>query len=273
MPVFFIFIPKYVNMDIVIIGSGNVATHLGKALKSTHNIVTVFSRNIEKASELADMVGAKAVNNLKDIPANADFYIISVKDDAIKNIVNLTDKVNGIVMHTAGSISIDELNHFSSYGVFYPFQTFTKNKEVNFNNIPVLIEGNTDETRKKIHDLALSISEKVYNVSSEQRLMLHISAVFACNFVNHFYHIAETILKKADLPFDLLIPLITETADKVQSTSPFLAQTGPASRNDQDTIQKHLDVLHRLNEKRAENIYREISEDISEIHKDSNQKK
>ena len=260
-------------MDIVIIGSGNVATHLTEALNSKHNIVSVYSRKKENAGQLAEKFKANATDNIQDIPSDADFYIISVKDDAISEITALMPKVDGIVAHTAGSVPMDILNKFRSYGVLYPFQTFSKDKAINFRDVPVLIEGNTEETTKKLTDLAESLTKKVFEVSSEQRLVLHLTAVFSCNFVNHFYHIAENILQKADLPFELLLPLIDETAKKVRVKRPFDAQTGPAVRNDTQTIEKHIDILLKLNEKKTASLYREISDHIIETHKRDKRKK
>ncbi len=254
-------------MDIVIIGSGNVAIHLAEALNSQHNIVSVYSRKQENAAQLAGKFKANATDNIQDIPSYADFYIISVKDDAISEITALMPRVEGIVAHTAGSVPMDVLSRFRSYGVLYPFQTFSKNKTINFRDVPVLIEGNTEETTKNLTDLAESLTEKVFNINSDQRLLLHLAAVFSCNFVNHFYHIADSIFQKADLPFDLLLPLIDETAQKVRVKRPFDAQTGPAVRNDTQTIEKHIDILLKLNEKKTASLYREISDNIIETHK------
>jgi predicted short-subunit dehydrogenase-like oxidoreductase (DUF2520 family) len=253
-------------MDIALIGSGNVATHLALALIKHHNIVTVYSRTLENAQILADRINSTATDSIKDLPSEADIYIIAVKDDAIKRITDELSGFKGVIVHTAGSISIDILKSFPKHGVFYPFQTFSKNKEVDPNNIPVLIESNNRDTLQVLRELATSITGNVYEVNSEQRLMLHISAVFACNFVNHFYFVAETILSKAGLPFNLLLPLIDETAHKVHTSSPFTAQTGPASRNDNNTVKKHLKILQGLGEHDLAELYDRISKDITELH-------
>ena len=251
-------------MNIVIIGSGNVATHLAQALKNRHSTVSVYSRNMENALSLAKKTGSKATDNINDLPRDADFYIISVKDDAISDIAALLPDTEGTVVHTAGSVPIGILNRFKNHGVFYPFQTFSKDKPLDFKGVPVLIEGNSEETEEKIYDLAKSVTDNVYKITSEQRLLLHISAVFACNFVNYFYNIADTILQKAGLPFDLLLPLIDETAKKIHTNRPVEVQTGPASRNDSETMKKHLDLLMKLNEKKTASLYREISKQILE---------
>ncbi len=260
-------------MKIVILGSGNVATHLALALSKQHKILTVYSRKLKNAEKLANRITAKATNKIIEVNDSADIYIIAVKDDAIENVINELPGVKGIVTHTAGSVSIEILKRFPNHGVFYPFQTFTKNKDLDFSNVPVLIEGNNKITTQKIIELAGSVTGKVYNVNSGQRLKLHISAVFACNFVNHFYHIAETILKEADLPFELLLPLIDETAQKVHISPPFEAQTGPASRNDQNTIRKHLEILKSLGADSVADIYSRLSKEIMELHRFDKQKK
>ena len=253
-------------MDIVIIGSGNVATHLATALNEHHNIVSVYSRTIKNAEILAGKINSKATDNLKELPSKADVYIISVKDDAVSRIYEELPDLKGIIVHTAGSIPIDVLKKHPEHGVFYPFQTFSKNKALDFSSIPVLIEANNSETLQSLKDLASSITGKIYEVSSTQRLMLHISAVFACNFVNHFYFIAESILIKAGLPFELLLPLIDETAHKVHASSPSAVQTGPASRNDKNTVQKHLKILQNLGENDLAELYERISKEITELH-------
>ncbi len=260
-------------MNIVILGSGNVATHLALTLSRQHNILTIYSRNPNNAEQLAHKIKTKATDKIIEIPAIADIYIIAVKDDAIRSVVDELPQLNGVVVHTTGSISIEALNKFSDHGVFYPFQTFSKDKELDLSKVPILIEGNNEETLLKLNDLAGSVTNKVYTVNTGQRLMLHISAVFACNFVNYFYHIAETILKEADLPFELLLPLIDETAKKVHTTSPLQAQTGPASRNDKKTIQKHVDLLLKMNKKKSALLYKEISDDITELHFERIQRK
>lgn len=257
-------------MKIVILGSGNVATHLTLALSRQHNILTVYSRNRDNAEQLANKIKTKATNSIKEIPATADIYIIAVNDDAIGTVVDDLPQLNGIVAHTAGSIPIEALNKFSNHGVFYPFQTFSKDKDIDLSNVPILIEGNNAETFQKLNDLAVSVTNKIYNVNSAQRLTLHISAVFACNFVNYFYHIAETLLKEADLPFELLLPLIDETAQKVHITSPLNAQTGPAIRNDRNTIQKHLKVLQNAGANDLADIYSKHSKEISELYRHDN---
>lgn len=250
-------------MKIVLIGAGNVATQLGLSLKKHHNIHQVFSKHLRNASSLAKKLDSKATDNIKDITPNADIYFLSVSDDAIKSVVKALPGTKGMVVHTAGSIDIGILGRFGNFGVFYPFQTFSKNRNISFSNIPILIEGNSKNTTTQLLNLASSLSANTYEVNSEQRKMLHIAAVFACNFTNHCYHIAKTISDKAELPFNILLPLIEETASKVFTTSPIKAQTGPASRDDKQTMQKHIETLDKsFEDDNLVELYENISKRI-----------
>ena len=231
-------------MDIVIIGSGNVATHLAKALYAAkHSIRQIYSRNVDNAKVLADVVEAEPVCAVQQIDTGADLYFISVKDDVIPELVSHMPDVNGIVVHTAGSVSMTVLSRFKNHGVFYPFQTFTKETEVDFSAIPVLVESNSESNTTTLLNTGKQLSNKVMKAGSEQRRDLHIAAVYACNFVNYMYHLADDVLKKSNLSFELLHPLILETATKVQKASPAKAQTGPAARKDYQVIEKHLETL------------------------------
>ena len=232
-------------MKIVIIGAGNLATHLSRALQQTgEQIVQVYSRTAVSASELATLLNVPYTTNLDEITADADVYFYAVSDDALESLLQLPLAPGAIHVHTAGSVSMDVFKgKKSNYGVFYPLQTFSKNKQVDFKTISVFVEASFPEVESTLFKLAHAVSEQVYKTNSEQRLKLHLSAVFACNFVNHLYQIASEVVKSADLPFEVLKPLIIETAEKVMQLSPEEAQTGPAKRNDQGVINKHLDVL------------------------------
>jgi len=248
-------------MKIVLIGAGNVATHLGEVLyQANHQMLQVYSRNEANAHVLANRINAQAISQLTDVNTHADIYILSVIDDALEAVIQSLPPLNGIVVHTAGSVSMDVLARFSKHGVFYPFQTFTKGVQVNFNTIPILIESEQDEVNKKLTCLAQELSSSVLQASSHQRGQLHIAAVYACNFVNHMYRLADEVLQKSDLPFSLLHPLIKETADKVQRRSPEKTQTGPAARNDQQIITKHLDALKDNEELYA--VYKQLTQSI-----------
>jgi len=233
------------KLNIVLLGSGNVAFHLAEMLKINDiNIHQVYNINSKSGNELAKKHNALFTNNINDVITNADLYIIAVKDEYISNIVDNFNIDKGIVVHTSGTtdISIFE-NHFKNYGILYPLQTFTKNTELDYNEIPFLIEANNTETLGFINDVASAISNKVSNVNSEQRKTIHISAVFACNFTNYFYSIADELLEKQNLSFDLLKPLIKETTKKAITSKPKNNQTGPAMRKDIKVINEHLKIL------------------------------
>ncbi|MBS2211163.1 DUF2520 domain-containing protein [Carboxylicivirga mesophila] len=248
-------------MDIVLIGSGNVASHLARVLYAAkHQILQVYSRTIDNAHILAKEVNADSIDELQQIDVQADLYILSIKDDAMAEVVEQMPDVNGLVVHTAGSVSVDVLSRFKNYGVLYPFQTFIKSAELQFDTIPILVEANTTANASLLMRLGNELSKRVLQASSEQRGALHISAVFACNFVNHMYRLGEDVLKESGLPFELLHPLIKETANKVLRMSPSVAQTGPASRNDQQIIQKHLNQLEGQEE--TQQIYRILTDSI-----------
>ncbi len=250
---------------IVILGAGNVATHLSVALKDAgFQIKCVYSKTIEAAKKLALKLDAHYTNEIEHIPSEADLYIIAVKDQIIEVITEHLKLKYGVVIHTAGSIPIDVFkDRFDNYGVFYPLQTFSKDRETDFSKIPICIEANTSVLEEILLKLGKKISENVSIVSSDKRKKLHLAAVFACNFTNHMYAIANELLHEVDIPFDSLKPLIDETAQKAISCDPEKAQTGPAVRNDQNIIQNHLDMLKEYPE--FEKIYRIVSDSIYKL--------
>ena len=227
------------------IGSGNVATHIAAALKNAgHKIIQVYSPTYHNAALLAYHVHAEAINDIAAINSGTDLFIISVKDDAITSIAQSLSVYKKLTVHTSGAtdlISISSCNPLA--GVFYPLQTFSKFKELNFLQVPICIEGKNDTVTKQLEELALTVSNNVYRVNSHQRKILHLAAVFACNFPNNLYAIAQQILSQHDLSFDLLKPLILETAQKVQNYSPADVQTGPAIRKDENIMNFHLNLL------------------------------
>lgn len=256
-------------MNIVLVGSGNVATQLGRAFKMAgQDIVQVWSRNIDHAHELADTLASEPISDLFDLDRNADLYIISVKDEAIKQLAHELKVGDKLIVHTSGSTGIDVLEGSSTkIGVFYPLQTFSKVKSVDFRLTPIVIEGNTPEVASTIHAIADRLSEKVVELSSEQRKALHIAAVFACNFTNHLFALSQELLAEQNLDFDLLRPLITETASKVQLNDPITMQTGPAVRGDQSTIDAHLDLLSDKPE--LKELYQKLSQSIVNLQERS----
>lgn len=249
-------------MKIVLLGSGNVATHLAKALKSKgEEIVQVYSQNLDNATLLAQSIATDAIGDLNEINQNADLYIISVKDDAIESVAKSLKNVTGLVVHTSGTTDINILSsQVTKAGVFYPLQTFSKSKEVSFENIPLCIEANDDSQLTILSNLAAKISREVYKLNGEKRKVLHLAAVFACNFPNHLYALANKILSQNGLDFEIIRPLIAETADKVMSNLPENVQTGPAVRADESTLNKHLSMLTDMPE--LQNIYQTLSDSI-----------
>jgi predicted short-subunit dehydrogenase-like oxidoreductase (DUF2520 family) len=251
---------------IVFIGAGNLATRLSLELKSKGYIIEqVFSRTIKSVSELAQKLQTNYTTSPKEIFNGADFYFVAVKDSAFKEVlpqINFQDK---LLIHCSGSMPLSCLEKYSeSIGVFYPLQTFSKNRNVNFAEIPVFVEANSPENEKRLIKIAEKISGQVTILNSEKRLNLHVAAVFACNFVNHFYTIAAEVLKSKEIPFEVLNPLILETARKVQELEPALAQTGPAVRFDENVISGHMETLEDFPE--FQKIYRIISESIYKFH-------
>ena len=234
-------------MKIILIGAGNLATNLGKALLEAGNdILQVYSRTIESASELAEKVGGSPINDMEKVNSGADVYIISVKDSVMPELIQVLCKgrENKVFLHTAGSVAANIFGGMAMhYGVLYPMQTFTKSRTVDFRQIPCFVEGNDELAFETVNSLAGSISDKVYILDSDVRKYLHLSAVFACNFVNHCYEISSEILSRYKIPFDVMLPLIDETARKVHDLSPLEAQTGPAVRYDKNVIRMQSDML------------------------------
>jgi len=237
-------------MNIVMLGSGNVATHLGLALKQAgNNILQVWSRTESHALHLASKLDASAADSFDKIITDADLYIISVLDDAISGVASRLQLKKGILVHTSGTTGIEALNGSSSKtGVFYPLQTFSKQKTVDFATIPIAVQGSDRDTAETLLSLGKQISRNVFLADDKQRRAMHIAAVFACNFTNHFYTIAEEMLEQHKLDFDLVRPLIAETAAKAQAFSPRAVQTGPAVRGDEGTLKRHREFLKENSE-------------------------
>ncbi len=241
-----------------IIGSGNVAQHLISVLQETENVVLqqVFSRKRESISHLISE--DKIVTDFQHLNP-ADITIISVTDGAISEVSDQLPFENQLVVHTSGSMGFEVLNDKNRKGVFYPLQTFSKAKAVNFKEVPLCLETEKNEDYTILENIGKSISDKVYKISSQQRQSLHVAAVFSCNFVNHLYQLGNEICEENNVPFEILLPLINETADKIKTLSPKEAQTGPAIRHDQKTIEKHLAFLNDENKKA---IYKILTQSI-----------
>ena len=254
-------------MRITIIGSGNVATHLAAAFKNAgHNIVQVYSRDLHNASLLAYHVKAEAIDSFNQINPETDLFMIAVKDDAIESIASVLAKHQKLIVHTSGATDLQALLKYTqNAGVFYPLQTFSKTKEVNFNTVPLCIEGANEQITSQLNELAYTITQNVYRINSAERKTLHLAAVFACNFTNYLYYLSQQLLADQKLPFDLLRPLIRETAEKVQEYLPASVQTGPAVRNDEKTMDAHLQLLHE--NPALQQLYKLLSQGIIKMDK------
>ena len=271
-------------MKIVLIGAGNLATHLGKALHAAgHDMVQVFSRTMQSAETLASLLDAEPLTDIAQVRDDADVYIFSVKDSALVQLVaqlcrheadglgedgavNALRKAKKgeherVFLHTAGSMPMSVFKGMAQhYGVLYPMQTFSKQREVDFSIIPCFVEANDEFAQKQIEGLAREISGRVYQLSSEDRKYLHLSAVFACNFANHCYAISQELLEEHGIPFDGMLPLINETAAKVHEMKPKDAQTGPAVRYDENVIGKQSKLLE--NHPHFKKVYDSMSKSI-----------
>jgi len=245
-------------ISVVIIGSGNVAQHLISAFakSDTVEVIQVFSRTVDTSIKNID--SSKIISAFYQLKA-ADLYIISVTDKAIAEVSAQIPFENQLVVHTSGSVAISALNSKNRRGVFYPLQTFTKNKPVDFGEIPICLEAENEKDYQLLETVGKSISDKIFPINSEQRKALHVAAVFVCNFVNHLYEIGNEICKENEIPFEILQPLIQETAAKIMTLSPTEAQTGPAKRNDTQTINTHLNFLSNETQKE---IYKILTKSI-----------
>ena len=252
---------------IVVLGSGNVATHISMAFHSVGlKIVQVYSRNLECAKELADKVDAQYTSDLASITDEADLYLFAVSDSAIQNVLDNKDWPGKILAHTAGSVSIDIFKPYSeNFGVIYPLQSFSKNRKIDLSEVPFFIEASSEEIVDILESLIREISNNIYRLSFEEREILHLAAVFASNFSNHMYAIADELLRKNNIPFNYLQPLVNETSAKAFELGPKASQTGPAVRNNFDILKKHMGLLN--SEPDWQKLYKFISDNIIKYHK------
>ncbi|SEQ33166.1 NADP oxidoreductase coenzyme F420-dependent [Hyunsoonleella jejuensis] len=249
-------------ISVTLIGAGNVATHLFKAFNKSNQIFVKqwFNRGIDSISQYQNLVSiTDDLNTLED----ADVYIIAVSDNAIANLSKVLPFKNKLVVHTSGSLNIHSLDKKHKRGVFYPLQSFSKTAELNFKDVPICIETIDKSDYQILKNIAKSIGSPVKKVNSDQRRVLHLAAVFVNNFTNQLYRIGHEITESEAAEFDLLKPLILETAKKVQEISPYMAQTGPAKRNDTKTIAAHLKLL---NKKQHKDIYKLLTKSIQDTH-------
>lgn len=259
-------------MNIVIIGAGNLATQLGLALKDAgQEVVQVYSRTEESAKLLADRLSCAWTISTNDILEDADCYIFSVKDSVLELLITeVCKKISkGTFLHTAGSMPYDIFKaKVKCYGVLYPLQTFSKERKVDFKEIPIFIEGSTVEAYRRLQMLAELLSPKIYPLTSEARRYLHLAAVWACNFTNHCYTIAQDVLEREQIPFEVLLPLINETARKVNEVKPNKAQTGPAVRYDRNVIEKQINLME--SSPLQQELYKLLSKSIHKMNSNKN---
>lgn len=255
-------------LKISLIGAGNVATCMAMQFSKNQSILIkeIYSQKIENASSLTKKIAqGTPINTLDFEKSEADIIIVAIKDDAIKTIINqLKLKKDTIIVHTSGSQSLSILeNKSNNIGVFYPLQTFSKEKTVDFKKVNICIESNNEFVEKNLLILSQALEANSYFISSNQRQTLHIAAVFSCNFVNHLWTLSQLYLEKNNINFELLTPLLNETLEKALSIAPKNAQTGPAQRNDFKIIEKHLALL-KENEN-MQNIYQLLTQSIIEL--------
>lgn len=254
------------SLKFIFIGAGNLATQLSQRLKQQEfEIIQVYSRTEKSARELAEKINCEFTNSPDNISKDADIYVVAINDSVYDDVLSQIEFNGKLVVHCSGSMPMSVLEIYSeNIGVFYPLQTFSKTREVDFSEIPVFVEANSERNEKQLIQIASKISGSVSVLNSEKRLFLHIAAVFACNFVNHFYMEASQVLKSKNISIDVLKPLIMETARKVQEMRPEDAQTGPAVRFDENVIGKHLKALE-FNPP-ARELYNSVSKTIFEFH-------
>lgn len=249
--------------SVSIVGAGNVAHNLGRMMHDAGvTIDSIYSRNLANAKILADKLKAKAVDELDAIDTSSELLLFAVKDDVLAAVGNKLSGSSQILAHTSGSMGIDVFGAASRPAVFYPLQTFSKNKEYDGMSFPICIEAANPSDMSQLKSLGTVIvgKENVYEIDSAQRKTLHVAAVFACNFTNYFYSVAEEILKDRALSFDLLKPLISETISKIDERGPTKNQTGPAVRGDQKIINDHLNYLNSNPD--YQHLYKLVTEQI-----------
>lgn len=236
--------------SVIIIGSGNLASHLSQAfLAANKTVKTIVSRNPIAGRLLASKVNGSYVAKVEDCPTDTDLIILAVSDAAIESVASRMPETSAIVVHISGSTEMKVVNRFNNHGVFYPLQSFTKDKQVNFYEIPVLVEANNPQAVAALMELGQALSTKVFQATTGDRKYLHLAAVFASNFTNSLYEASKRILENnTKLPFDLLLPLIKETALRIKDLDPVQAQTGPAKRGEDHVITQQLELLKHQRE-------------------------
>ena len=248
-------------MQIVLIGSGNVAFHLAKAFTEAQiPISQIFGRNTTELQKISEQF---PIPFTTETLVDADLYIISVSDSSISDVSSLIKNENALVTHTSGSVSREALSGNFRKSVFYPLQTFSKSKNLDYSKIPFFIDAENENDEEILKNLASKISKNVMLANDEKRKYIHLTAVFACNFVNHLYARAKEISDSQGIPFDYFLPLIDVTTQKIHELEPKLAQTGPAIRNDEKVLKLHESLL--TDEEKLK-IYKTLNESIKKMY-------
>ncbi|MGE8540628.1 MAG: Rossmann-like and DUF2520 domain-containing protein [Acinetobacter sp.] len=256
-------------MRISIIGAGRVAHHLAHALSAQHQIIQIYSRSADRASILAAKIGASTAVSISSLDASIDLLIIAVSDSSIADVIREVHPhlPQTLIVHTSGSTDLAQLTQVHERaGVFYPLQTFSLEREVDWSNTPIFIEAVQAQDLNGLTRLAEQLSQRVYQYDSAQRLSLHLAAVYACNFANYCYDMAKQIVDAKQVDFQLLYPLILETAQKATQSDPKMMQTGPAMRGDQNIIEMHTAMLQQAQRNDLKEVYALMSEQILKRH-------
>jgi len=244
---------------IVVLGNSNVATHLCQVFEKSNQVLLL--QNYNRSGQLIQNCNVPITSNIFEI-VDAEIYILAFNDRSLYNL-NSFENLNGLVIHTSGATDITVLKNFKNYGVFYPLQSFNKNIPIDFSKVPIAIEANSSANEKIIFHLANTITQKIYSINSEQRNALHVAAVFANNFSTFMYTQALEICTDYKIDFSILKPLIFETISKLKTHLPHEIQTGPAIRKDQNTLDKHLNTLDKVQHKK---IYKTLTKAIQEYY-------
>lgn len=249
-------------ISVVLLGAGNVATHLYKAFSKseTTSVTQWYNRTRDSISSYANEVDI--TDSLDDLK-KADLYIIAVSDDSISQLSKDLPFTNRLIVHTSGSVAMHDLDKKNKIGVFYPLQTFSKDADIDFTEVPICVEVYEKENLQLLKDVAKSVGCKPHKITTEQRQTLHLAAVFVNNFTNQLYRIGHEICETKNIEFEILHPLIQETAKKIQQMSPYMAQTGPAKRNDKKTIKGQLKLIEN---EEHESIYKLLTASIKKTH-------
>jgi len=248
-------------MKIVFIGAGNLATCVSLEMQRTGmTIGQIYSRTRDSAESLAKKLNCSWTTNINEIIPDADLYIFSLKDSVLKDVISQVQPNDGLWVHTAGSVPMNIFEgHAKRYGAFYPLQTFTKKRRVKLDGTPIFLEVNDPDDMKMLKKVAIALSGNAQELDSEKRKSLHLAAVFACNFTNHMYLLGSKVLEEKGISYDVMLPLIVETAEKISELSPSEAQTGPAVRFDKEIMDKQLAML---SDPSMQTIYKLISQNI-----------